>query len=225
MRTEGSPEPLLGSVGPPECSMQPADAVSMRAHETDQRAVDRAAVGHRHQVLEELLAQRMVGDGNGRLHELADENRPQVRPLGAPVLERQHYVKFTPSTVDIPGTGQEARRHRMRVGRNAHPPLHGQTGGVVQGGGVTPQTDHLEQLGHAHVAGIALADGLAQSLGLGREPVSAVDVAVEQGECGAPRLEQIVVARLVQPFSHVAVFGHGRLERRRAEFQLCGGGE
>ena len=47
----------------------------------------------------------MVCDGDGRFHELADEDRPQVRPLGAPVLELQHHVKLTPGTVDIPAAG------------------------------------------------------------------------------------------------------------------------
>ena len=74
----------------------------------------------------------MVGDGDGRLHELADEDRPQVRPLGAPVRQREHHVELPPSTVDVSGAGQEAGRHRVRVGGNTHPPLDGHACGIAQ---------------------------------------------------------------------------------------------
>jgi hypothetical protein len=75
---------------------------------------------------------------------------------------------------------------------------------------------HLEQLGHAYVSGVAVADLLAEPRGLNREPVSTIDVAVQQGECGATRLKEIFVTRLAQPFRRVGVLGHGRLESRRA---------
>ena len=85
MGIEGSPEPVPGRVRPIERGVQLADALGVRAHETDQRPVDRATVGDRHQIVEEPLAQRMISDGDGCLDELADEDGPQVRPLGTPV--------------------------------------------------------------------------------------------------------------------------------------------
>ena len=64
------------------------------------------------------------------------------------------------------------------------------------------------------VAGVAVADRLAERGRLGAEPLAGVDVAVEQGERGLPGAQQVVVARLAQPLGQVLVLGQVGPERR-----------
>jgi hypothetical protein len=65
---------LAGRFGLVECCVQEPDAVGVRAHETDQRAVDRARVSHGMQVIEEALAQLVVAQRDGGRSHLADKD-------------------------------------------------------------------------------------------------------------------------------------------------------
>ena len=155
--------------------------------------------------------------------QLADEDRPQVGPVGAPVLQRQDGVQLPAGGVEVAGAGEEPGRDRVGVRRGADPPAHRLGGHVAQLGRVVAGADDLQPLGHAHVAGVAVADRLAEGGRLGAEPFAGVDVAVEQGERGLPGAQQVVVAGLAQPLGDVGVLGEGGPEGRRAVLQLRGG--
>ena len=104
-------------------------------------------------------------------------------------------------------------------------PIHQRTASAAMSrssAGSVAGADDLEPLRHAYVAGVAVADGLAEGGGLGAEPLAGVDVAVEQRERGLPGAEQVVVAGLAQPLGEVRVLGEGGAEGRGAVLQLRG---
>ena len=150
-------------------------------------------VAERPQVVDQLAAQVEVAQRDRRRRDLADEHRPQVGPVGAPVVEAQHGVELAPRALQIPGLREEAGRDRVRVRRRADPPVHGLGRHRPQLVGVAAGADHLEPLGHPDVAGVGVADRLAELGRLDAEPVAALDVAVEQRERRLAGLDQVVV--------------------------------
>jgi hypothetical protein len=190
----------------------------------NQGAVDGAGVGDRSQIVEQAFAQwRVVERDGGRCH-LADEDRPQVRAVGAPI-QCQNGVQLPAGGVQIAGAGGESRGDRVRVRGSADPPPDRLGRHVPQLRGVVAGTYDLESLRHPHVAGVAVADGLAERGGVGAEPLPRFDVAVEQGERGLAGPQQVVVAGLVQPLGEVDVLGQRGAEGGRSALQLSGRGQ
>jgi len=139
-------EPVPGRRRLTERGVQQTDPVRVGAHEAHQGAVDRAGVGHRQQIVEQLLTQWTVVERDRRRDQFADEDRPEVRPVGAPVVEGEHGVQLAPGGVEVPGPGVEPGRDRVGVRGHADPPAHGFGGGGAQLGGVGAGPHHLEAL-------------------------------------------------------------------------------
>jgi hypothetical protein len=96
---------LAGRFGLVECCVQEPDAVGVRAHEANQRAVDRARVSHGKQVIEKALAQLVVARRDRGGGHLADKDRPQVRAVRAPVVKCEHSVELAPRSVQVASAG------------------------------------------------------------------------------------------------------------------------
>src|SRR4029077_6868245 len=61
-----------------------------------------------------------------------------------------------------------------------------------------PGAHHLEPLGHADVARVCVADGIAELRSPGAEPVALLDLSVEQRRSCLPGEQQVVVPGLAQ---------------------------
>ncbi|MEO3853919.1 hypothetical protein [Acrocarpospora sp. B8E8] len=96
--------------------------MGMRAHEADEGAVDRAAVGDREQVVEEPPAERAVVERDRGGGQLADEDGPQVGAVGAPVPQREDGVELAAGDVEVAGAGMEPGGDGVRVRGGADPP-------------------------------------------------------------------------------------------------------
>ena len=140
-----------------------------------------------------------------------------------PVLQGEDSVEFPASGVEVAGAGVEPRGDGVCVCWGAYPPAHRLRRHVTQFCWLVAGADDFESLGHAHVAGVTLANLLPQNGSLSREPFAGIDIAVEQRECGLPGAQQVVVAGLAQPLGEVGVLGECGAEGGRALLQLRGG--
>jgi hypothetical protein len=93
-----------------------------------------------------LLTQWTVVERDGGGDQFTDEDRPQVRPVGAPVVEGEHGVQLAAGGVEVPGPGVEPGRDRVGVGGHADPPAHGLGGGGAQLVGVGAGPHDLQPL-------------------------------------------------------------------------------
>ena len=177
--------------------------MGVRAHEADEGPVDRAGVGDREQVVEQLPAQRAVVAARSRRWPVR-RRRPTTGTTGRCASRSASTVSSSrraPSRSPARAWNPAATAWAW-----AGAPIHQRTASaasVAQFGRVVAGPDDLEALRHAHVAGVAVADRLAEGGGLGAEPLAGLDVAVEQGERGLPGAQQVVVAGLAQPFGEV----------------------
>jgi hypothetical protein len=108
--------------------------------------------------------------GDGSRGHLADEDRPQVGAIGAPVLQGEHGVEFPACGVDVAGAGIESGSDGVCMCRGADPPAHRLCRHVLQFCWLVPGANGFKSLGHAHVAGVTLADVFAEGGSLSRQP-------------------------------------------------------
>ena len=220
MRGQRLAEQHLGLLPVPERGVQLPEVMGVRAHEADQRTVDRARRPQRAQVVEQPAAQVAVAQRDRRGRELAHEHRPQVGPVGPPVLEREHRVQLAPRALAGRRRGRGSRPRWRGRGRAPRPTTRRPGRGRPELVGQPAGPRHLQPLGHPDVAGVGVADGLTELGRLDAEPVAAVDVAVQQRQRGLPGQQEVVVARLAQVAGDGGVLAERGPERRRPALEL-----
>jgi hypothetical protein len=162
-----------------ESCVEKADAVGVSTHEADERSVNRTGISQGKQFFDEPLAQRAILQRHRGCCHLTDEDRPKIGTVNAPVLQCEYGVKFASGGLKITGAGVETSGHGVGVCRRADPPTRRLGSHISQFCRLIAGANDFQSLGHAYVADVTLANGLAECGGFGGEPFPGVDVPVE----------------------------------------------